>query len=155
MIAHNLEKLITHFALVDLKLLCSFIFKPNQLQLVLLATNFIVHSFFRGCNISANKQAPLPTKMRSDTYLSTFWPILKIYQVFGAFPIKKSIDKPCGFVAIQTSTYLVLVLSLILIGSVGQILSCYYIMRQYDQDLWSIMNVLFDLSGKYLIYILK
>ena len=87
--------------------------------------------------------------MRSDTYLSTFWPILKIYQVFGAFPIKKSIDMPCGFAAIQTSTYLVLVLSLILIGNVGQILSCYYIMRQYDQDLWSIMNVLFDLTGKY------
>ena len=86
--------------------------------------------------------------MRYDTYLSTFWPILKIYQVFGAFPIKKSIDMPCGFAAIQTSTYLILVLSLILIGNVGQILSCYYIMRQYDQDLWSIMNVLFDLTGK-------
>ena len=93
--------------------------------------------------------------MRSDTYLSILWPILKIYQVFGAFPIKKSIDMPCGFAAIQTATYLVLVLSLILIGSVGQILSCYYIMRQYDQDLWSILNVLFDLSGKYFIYILK
>ena len=89
--------------------------------------------------------------MRSDTYLSTFWPILKIYQVFGAFPIKKSIDMPCGFAAIQTATYLVLVLSLILVGNVGQILSCYYIMRQYDQDLWSIMNVLFDLTGKYFL----
>ena len=89
--------------------------------------------------------------MRSDTYLSTFWPILKIYQVFGAFPIKKSTDMPCGFAAIQTWTYLVLVLSLILIGNVGQILSCYYIMRQYDQNLWSIMNVLFDLTGKYFL----
>jgi hypothetical protein len=86
--------------------------------------------------------------MRSDTYLSTFWPILKIYQVIGGFPIKKSTDVPCGFEAIQTVPYLLLVISVLLIGNVGQMLSFYYIMRQYDQDLWSILSAMFGLTGE-------
>ena len=132
MIAHNVERLITHFSLVDLKLLCSFNFKRNQLQLVLLETHFIGHSFFWVAIFLLTSSFSPRDEIR---YLSKY--ILANFE-----------DIPSLWCAIQTSTYLVLVLSLILIGNVGQILSCYYIMRQYDQDLWSIMNVLFDLTGK-------
>ena len=85
--------------------------------------------------------------MTYDIYLGTLWPILKIIQIFGGFPIKKSAETLCGFAPIKTACYLGLVLFVLSIGNIGQILSCYYIMVQYDVTLWKLLNIMFGLSG--------
>ena len=85
--------------------------------------------------------------MTYDIYLGTLWPILKIIQIFGGFPIKKSAETLCGFAPIKTAYYLGLVLFALSIGNIGQILSCYYIMVQYDVTLWKLLNIMFGLSG--------
>ena len=85
--------------------------------------------------------------MTYDIYLGTLWPILKIIQIFGGFPIKKSAETLCGFAPIKTAYYLGLVLFALSIGNIGQIFSCYYIMVQYDVTLWKLLNIMFGLSG--------
>ena len=42
----------------------------------------------------------------SNGILKTFWPLLKVLQFFGACPIKKDGDSPCGFKAFTFLAYL-------------------------------------------------
>ena len=41
-------------------------------------------------------------------YLKQWWPFLKLAQIFGCFPFKKSKKNPCGLTAIKSKTYLAL-----------------------------------------------
>ena len=69
----------------------------------------------------------------------TFWPVIKVLQNLGLFPIKKSSENLCGFQAISTKKYLILTMAVQVLGSTCAILALSYIMTMYDQnfvDLW-------------------
>ena len=85
--------------------------------------------------------------MASNIFLNTFWPILKVLQILGMFPIKKSPDFLCGFKAIPAKKYIFLVVSIFILGNGAQIVASYYIMCHYDKNLWELQNVMFGTSG--------
>ena len=49
---------------------------------------------------------------------NTFWPLLKVLQILGLFPIKKSLEDSCGFEAMPTGKYIFLTLIVQLLGCV-------------------------------------
>ena len=54
-----------------------------------------------------------------STYVfSTFWPLIKVLQIIGLFPIKKSSENLCGFEGMPTGKYLVLTVTVFTLGFV-------------------------------------
>ena len=45
-------------------------------------------------------------KMVYHSYFDTFWPLLKLLQAMGMFPIRKASESLCGFEAISVKRYL-------------------------------------------------
>ena len=45
--------------------------------------------------------------MSRTSVLNTFWPLLKVLQILGGFPIKKSKETLCGFKAITSCVYII------------------------------------------------
>ena len=97
--------------------------------------------------ISNHPEEHSQKKMRTDIYLSTFWPLLKILQILGVFPIRKTKNLKCRFEATKTGIYLIHVTFFLILGYGGQTLCCYYIMSQYDIGICKLLDVLFGLNG--------
>ena len=51
-------------------------------------------------------------KMPSTSVLETFWPVIRVLQIMGLFPIKKSSETLCGFEEMPTGEYLILTLAI-------------------------------------------
>ena len=101
---------------------------------------------------SANKGFSLynvtPKKWRPISFFNNFWPILKILQILGFFPTKKSTENLCGFEAMPTAKYLVLtVVTLQLLGLACHIVSYSYVMATHNLDLLNLMCINFAIKG--------
>ena len=78
---------------------------------------------------------------------NTFWPILKVLQILGLFPIKKSSEDVCGFEAMPTGKYLFLTLTVQLLGWACFVASFGHVMSKYNLDLLDLLHILFALKG--------
>ena len=105
--------------------------------LTYLITHFLLHSY------RAIKRA----RMNIDIHLRTFWPILKVLQILGVSPIKKSTVNTCGFEATKTGIYLFHIILILLFANGGHIVCCYFVIHQYDLGIWALLDVLFGLNG--------
>ena len=78
---------------------------------------------------------------------NTFWPMLKILQILGLFPIKKSSEHSCGFEAMPTGKYLFLTLTVQLLGFACFVASFAYVMSKHNLDLLDFLHIMFALKG--------
>ena len=81
---------------------------------------------------------------------NTFGPMLKILQILGLFPIKKSSEDSCGFEAMPTGKYLFLTLTVQLLGFACFVASFAYVMSRYSLDLLDLLHIMFALNGSVL-----
>ena len=79
--------------------------------------------------------------------INTFWPMLKVLQILGLFPIKKSSEDSCGFEAIPTGKYLFLTLTVQLLGCSCFLASFAYVMSKHNLDLLDLLHIMFALTG--------
>ena len=63
---------------------------------------------------------------------STFWPILKVLQILGLFPIKKSSENLCGFQAMPTGKYLVLTVTVLSLGFAFYYIPFFLVMSKHN-----------------------
>ena len=83
-----------------------------------------------------------------STYIfSTFWPILKVLQILGLFPIKKSSENVCGFQAMPTGKYLVLTATVLTLGFVFYFTSNFLVMSKHDLGLLELLHTMISLNG--------
>ena len=83
-----------------------------------------------------------------STYIfSTFWPILKVLQILGLFPIKKSSENVCGFQAMPTGKYLVLTATVLTIGFVFYFTTYFLVMSKHDLGLLEFLHTMISLNG--------
>ena len=78
--------------------------------------------------------------------IKTFWPILKILQLFGMFPIKKSSLTPYGFKAMSHKEYFIKMISVFLLRKSLTVSLYSYIMLNYDTSIWEIYQAFFGMS---------
>ena len=78
---------------------------------------------------------------------STFWPILKVLQILGLFPIKKSSENVCGFQAMPTGKYLVLTVAVQSLGYASYIISLFVIMSKHNLGFLAWLHIIFALNG--------
>ena len=78
---------------------------------------------------------------------STFWPILKVLQILGLFPIKKSSENVCGFQAMPTVKYLVLTVAVQSLGYASYIIPLFVIMSKHNLGFLEILHINFALNG--------
>ena len=78
---------------------------------------------------------------------STFWPILKVLQILGLFPIKKSSENVCGFQEIPTGKYLFLTVAVQLLGYASYIIPLYIIMSKHNLGFLECLHITFALNG--------
>ena len=81
---------------------------------------------------------------------NTFWPILKVLQILGLFPIKKSSEDVCGFEAMPTGKYLFLTLTVQLLGFACFVASFAYVMSKFNLNLLDLLHIMFALKGSIL-----
>ena len=81
---------------------------------------------------------------------NTFWPILKVLQILGLFPIKKSSENVCGFEALPTGIYLFLTLTVQSVGYACFLASFAYVMSKFNLDLLDLLHIMFALKGSIL-----
>ena len=77
----------------------------------------------------------------------TFWPILKVLQILGMFPIKKSSENVCGFQAMPTGKYLVLTVAVQLLGYASYIIPLFVIMSKHNLGFLEWLHIIFALNG--------
>ena len=83
-----------------------------------------------------------------STYIfSTFWPILKVLQVLGLFPIKKSSENVCGFQAMPTGKYLVLTATVLTLGFVFYFAAHFLVMYKHDLGLLELLHIMNSQNG--------
>ena len=83
-----------------------------------------------------------------STYIfSTFWPILKVLQILGLFPIKKSSENVCGFQAMPTRRYLVLTATVLTLGFVFYFTTYFLVMSKHDLGLLELLHTMISLNG--------
>ena len=83
----------------------------------------------------------------SSYIFSTFWPILKVLQILGLFPIKKSSENLCGFQAMPTGKYLVLNSTVLTIGFVFYFTTYFLVMSKHDLGLLEFLHTMISLNG--------
>ena len=83
-----------------------------------------------------------------STYIfSTFWPIIKVLQILGLFPIKKSSENLCGFQAMPTGKYLVLTVTVLLVGC-ASFNSCYcLLMFKHNLSYLELLHIMNAFNG--------
>ena len=84
-------------------------------------------------------------KMTSN--FKTFWPILKVLQILGLFPIKKSEENLCGFEAMPTGKYLVLTVTVQSLGFACYVGSFVYVMPKQKLDFMDLLRTTFAVEG--------
>ena len=83
-----------------------------------------------------------------STYIfSTFWPILKVLQILGLFPIKKSSENLCGFQAMPTGKYLVLILTVQSLGIAFFFVPLFLVMSKYNFSFLDLLHTMIALNG--------
>ena len=80
-------------------------------------------------------------------HLNCLWPILKIVQLMGGFPLKKSKESPCGFKQLSTGVYLAIVLSAFFIANASHFLSWFYLICIFELTLDDLREKVFGDSG--------
>ena len=94
--------------------------------------------------------------MNSNSIIKAFWPLLKLLQVFGGIPIKKSNDTACGFEALSFCQYLVITGFVWLFAIAGNIFAWINIMANHDKSAFELFQILFKLTRqKALLNIIK
>lgn len=84
--------------------------------------------------------------MNSNSIIKAFWPLLKLLQVFGGCPIKKSDDTACGFEALPFCQYLTIVGFVWLFAIAGNIFAWINIMANHDKSAFELFQILFDVT---------
>ena len=83
-----------------------------------------------------------------STYVfSTFWPLIKVLQIIGLFPIKKSSENLCGFEAMPTGKYLVLTATVFTLGFVFYFISHFLVMYKHDLGLLELLHTMNSHNG--------
>ena len=78
-----------------------------------------------------------------STYIfSTFWPLIKVLQILGLFPIKKSSENLCGFQALPTGKYLVLTATVLMLGFVFYFTAHFLVMYKHDLGMLELLNTM-------------
>ena len=85
--------------------------------------------------------------MNSNSIIKAFWPLLKLLQVFGGIPIKKSNDTACGFEALSFCQYLTIIGFVWLFAIAGNILAWINIMTNHDKSAFELFQIVFDVTG--------
>ena len=78
---------------------------------------------------------------------NTFWPILKVLQILGLFPIKKSEENLCGFEAMPTGKYLVLTVTVQSLGFACYVGSFFYVMPKQKLDFMDLLRTTYAVEG--------
>ena len=81
---------------------------------------------------------------------STFWPIIKVLQILGLFPIKKSEESLCGFEALPTEKYLVLTVTVQSLGLACYVGSFVYVMPKQNLDFMDLLRTTYAVEGSWL-----
>ena len=81
---------------------------------------------------------------------NTFWPVLKVLQILGSFPIKKSEENLCGFEAMPTGKYLVLTVAVQSLGLACYVGSFFYVMPKQKLDLMDLLRTTYAVEGSFL-----
>ena len=83
-----------------------------------------------------------------STYIfSTFWPLIKVLQILGLFPIKKSSENLCGFEALPTGKYLVLTVTVLSLGFAFYSISFFLVMSKHNLGLLELLRTMIALNG--------
>ena len=83
-----------------------------------------------------------------STYIfTTFWPILKVLQILGLFPIKKSSENVCGFQAMPTGKYLALTVTVQMLGHASYNILIIFIMSKHNLGFLEYLHIIFALNG--------
>ena len=83
-----------------------------------------------------------------STYVfSTFWAIIKVLQILGLFPIKKSSENLCGFEALPTGKYLVLTVTVLSLGCVFYYIPYFLLMSKHNLGLLELLRTMIALNG--------
>ena len=86
-----------------------------------------------------------------STYVfSTFWPLIKVLQILGLFPIKKSSENLCGFEGMPTGKYLVLTATVFTLGFVFYFSAHFLVMYKHDLGLLELLNTMNSHNGSLL-----
>ena len=85
--------------------------------------------------------------MSCGSILKPFWPLLKLLQFFGACPIKKNGDIPCGYQAISSGAYLTLVLLVQIVEYSSFMGAASYLMVVSNLNLTEIKTFMLDGAG--------
>ena len=85
--------------------------------------------------------------MNSNSIIKSFWPLLKLLQVFGGIPIKKSNDTACGFEALSFCQYLTIIGFVWLFAIAGNIFAWINIMVNHDKSAFELFQIVFDVKG--------
>ena len=85
--------------------------------------------------------------MNSNSIIKAFWPLLKLLQVFGGIPIKKSNDTACGFEALSFCQYLTIIGFVWLFAIAGNIFALINIMANHDKSAFELFQILFSVTG--------
>ena len=81
---------------------------------------------------------------------NTFWPILKVLQILGSFPIKKSEENLCGFEAMPTGKYLVLTVAFQSLGFACYLGSFFYVLPKQNLDVMDLLRTTYAVEGSWL-----
>ena len=84
--------------------------------------------------------------MTSNSIIKAFWPLLKLLQLFGGCPIKKSNDTACGFEAWSFCEYLTIVGFVWLFAIAGNVFAWIIIMTNHNLSLFDLFKILFDVT---------
>ena len=84
-------------------------------------------------------RAFIKNAMVSNSVFNTYWPIIKILQIIGTFPIQKTVETSCGFKALPSKPYLALSLTIQVFSTTSYMLSWYYSAFQLEPTFWDFM----------------
>ena len=84
--------------------------------------------------------------MANHHVMKTFWPILRVLQLFGIFPIKKSSVTPYGFKAMSHKEYSIRMISIFLLQKLFTVSLYCYIMFNYDTSFWEVYRAVFGMT---------
>ena len=71
-------------------------------------------------------------EMVSNSVFNTYWPIIKILQILGTFPIQKTVETSCGFKVMPSKPYRALSLTIQVLSTTSYMLSWYYIITRQE-----------------------
>ena len=85
--------------------------------------------------------------MNSNSIINAFWPLLKLLQVFGGIPLKKSNETACGFEALSFCQYITIIGSVWLFAIAGNIFALMNIMGNHDKSAFELFQIIFGVTG--------